>query len=1190
MAANRLDPRLIDSPPWLVRIFDPERLVVGVGFLIDDVHVLTCARVVVAALHIGADNVYRKPNDFLELDFPNAREHQAGGTLSRRATVVAGGWFPKSDDGTGDIAILSLDVPVNPLAITPAPLRRAGEFVGRPFSVRGCPTDSESILATGTLGHRAGPDRQWVEIEDMKLGSPAGSQSFSGSPVLATDLEAVVGIMVAEWQTPLDEKAGHVIPLEVIVRYWPPLDRAIRWRLDLDPDLAAYWLPEAKGSEPEAKPEGWYFTGRQRVLAELSDWLAHPPESDHRIRLVTGAPGVGKSAILARLTLLADPFIGPAIQRADLDAIGHPLTVPIGLAFRVRGQTLEEVVLAIASAAGIEATSPLGLVAAMRGRAGLFTIVVDDLDEAVREEVFGICRLLSDLAHQCEGVRILGAVRSGAEVGSITDAHLGLGSDVLELAVDRPPYMHKDDLAEYARRRLMLDSSPLSATPYRGRLELATAVANSIADRAYPSFLIAQLIAQTLVTRSRPVDTPIADWENIPISSIDATLDRLIEELPGDVVATRDLLTALAFAEGDGLRPGLWARLATALSGREYDEKDVAAVVGSAASLLAARLSPASGEARSGDVRYRLFHQQLDDHLRGSGQPAARQGEIVDALVASVQTNLSGERKWESAEPYVIKHLASHAAAAGRLDELLVDPGFLACVDVDELLILLPQAKSPEAIEAAATFRAAFSKSHGRSIAERASYFELAARQRGSDHLADRLANRFPNRRWEVLAALWKLGDSETSRHPTEIGSVALAQLHGRPIAVGGGRDGTIRLWDFESRATIGQPLMGHQGSVEAVAVGTLSGRAVAVSGGSDGTIRLWDIESGAHIGEPLRGHAGWIWAVTAGTMGGRAVAVSGGGDGTVRLWDLESRVQLGEPLIGHVGSVWDVALRTLGGRPIAVSGGGDGTVRLWDLKSSVQVGELLESQAGSIEAVALRSLRGRMVAMSASDSGKIQLWDLGSQTLVASLEGHQGPVTSVVLGTLDGRTVAASGGWDGTIRLWDLKPPRQVAIVDVHSRVLGLATSGRLVVAACDDGLLAIEFHTSGRAQREAQHMVSSYPLLSPVEFGQLIGSNETDAPEKAALMRERGEIIAVPSAGGYSFPAFQVDPVRRRVWPIVIEINEALDAKRDPWGAASWWYSVDPRLGVEPYLLLGTERQHELVVAAKLAVAPVL
>src|SRR6266545_4618466 len=60
------------------------------------------------------------------------------------------------------------------------------------------------------------------------------------------------------------------------------------WRLDLDPDLDTHWWPRARGVEPDAESEGWYFTGRELVLRELAEWLAAPVGLDRRMRVLTG--------------------------------------------------------------------------------------------------------------------------------------------------------------------------------------------------------------------------------------------------------------------------------------------------------------------------------------------------------------------------------------------------------------------------------------------------------------------------------------------------------------------------------------------------------------------------------------------------------------------------------------------------------------------------------------------------------------------------------------------------------------------------------------------------------------------------------------------------------------------------------------------------------------------------------------
>ena len=104
------------------------------------------------------------------------------------------------------------------------------------------------------------------------------------------------------------------------------------------------------------------------------------------------------------------------------------------------------------------------------------------------------------------------------------------------------------------------------------------------------------------------------------------------------------------------------------------------------------------------------------------------------------------------------------------------------------------------------------------------------------------------------------------------------------------------------------------------MAVGELDGRPIAVSGGGDKLVRVWDLAAGGPLGEPLVGHDDWVKAVAVGELGGRPVAVSGSIDGTVRVWDLAAGGPLGGPLV-HDRFVNAVAVGGLDARSLAAAG-----------------------------------------------------------------------------------------------------------------------------------------------------------------------------------------------------------------------------------------------------------------------------
>jgi WD domain, G-beta repeat len=202
---------------------------------------------------------------------------------------------------------------------------------------------------------------------------------------------------------------------------------------------------------------------------------------------------------------------------------------------------------------------------------------------------------------------------------------------------------------------------------------------------------------------------------------------------------------------------------------------------------------------------------------------------------------------------YLREHAAEHAAAAGRLDQLLEDPLYLITVDPARLMPHLDGARSVPARVAAAVYRqsAHLLTRHDRPM--RASQLELTAHHLGCRGLAARIAGAAPGRPWQTR-------------------------------------------WSHGRRATSHQLITGHTGGVYAVAAWALpDGTPVIVIGSGDGTVRVWRLADGAPVRESLRGHFFWVGAVTVGALpDGIPVIVSGAGDSMVRVWRLAD----GTPLL----------------------------------------------------------------------------------------------------------------------------------------------------------------------------------------------------------------------------------------------------------------------------------------------------
>jgi WD40 repeat protein/predicted Ser/Thr protein kinase len=280
--------------------------------------------------------------------------------------------------------------------------------------------------------------------------------------------------------------------------------------------------------------------------------------------------------------------------------------------------------------------------------------------------------------------------------------------------------------------------------------------------------------------------------------------------------------------------------------------------------------------------------------------------------------------------------------------------------------------------------------------------------------------------------------------HTDDVWAVAFSPDGRRALSAG--EDGTVRLWDIETRQEL-RRLEGHAGAVNAVAFSPDGRR--ALSGGDDKSIRLWDLETGKQV-KRLGGHTGVVTSVAFAPDGRRAL--SGGGDQSVRLWDLAAG-EVVQRYRGHTVLVWSVAISSDGRR--ALSGGDEGAIRLWEADSGRPVAQL-EGHGDAVRSVAFSPDGTR--AVSAGADGTIRLWDLDARRQVRRLEGHTGPVQCAVF-SADGRRIL-SGGDDGTVRLWDADSGREVTRLPGHSagvKAVALSPDGRRALSGSADATIRL-------------------------------------------------------------------------------------------------------------------------------------
>ncbi|MET7607741.1 hypothetical protein ABZS96_35910 [Streptomyces avermitilis] len=660
-----------------------------------------------------------------------------------------------------------------------------------------------------------------------------------------------------------------------------------------DTEFNSRLLVRAMGYHGDAV-QGWWFCGRHRVLAELAGWLnqrgddrqrSHPDDpAGECVRVVTAGPGSGKTAVLGLLAALALP---ERRRTVPVDALGlAPEWIPdedsIDVIMYAQNLTDREVLHGLAAAAGLKAATVgefLEALASQNGARGPFTALIDALDEAATPDTLctQIVRPLID--HSQGRLRLLLGTRP-----YLLD-RLGLDTKLREhrhkvLDLDSPRYADREALRAYTMRNLI---ESRHTSPYRHRPDMLQPVGSAVAEAAERSFLVARITAGTLAAADVVVDPHDPQWRaSLPRHAGQAMRDDLARRLGDDAQRAADLLRPLAYAEGQGLPwEGIWAPLASAISGRHYTDDDLLWLRRNAGSYVV----EATDNGRSA---YRLYHHALNEHLREDVDHASVHCAFVDTLAACVPYRGDATRDWSRAHPYTLHHLATHATAADRIDDILKDTEYLVHATPNTLTPHLQRATTDEVRLTAAVYRTNLNLHAPATASMRRQALALNAARAGATTLLHHLTTHTAPSEWTPV---WATGNEFTpalrdtlTGHTRPVSAVACTVLDDTPVAVTGSNDSTVRVWDLTSGRQVGAPLTGHTRPVSAVACTILDGTPVAVTGSNDGTVRVWDLPSGRQVGAPLTGHT-----VACTVLDGTPVAVTCSNDGTVRVWDLRS-------------------------------------------------------------------------------------------------------------------------------------------------------------------------------------------------------------------------------------------------------------------------------------------------------------
>ncbi|MEO3859971.1 hypothetical protein [Acrocarpospora sp. B8E8] len=469
--------------------------------------------------------------------------------------------------------------------------------------------------------------------------------------------------------------------------------------------------------------------------------------------------------------------------------------------------------------------------------------------------------------------------------------------------------------------------------------------------------------------------------------------------------------------------------------------------------------------------------------------------------------------RWDLASPYLLRHAAEHAADAGQLGRLLLQPEFLVYGDPRSILayeLKLAGLREPDESVLDLTrifdvYRASLPRHLTAHPEARRQILAVDAIRYRESNLSRMLAN--PRTvgvlpwqcEWSTSGNVSRALRTTLTGHERPVRMVAT----GRKIAITGGDDPVVRVWSLRDGLLM-RELRGHTGTVTALAY--LTRHEMAITADAAGVVRHWDLRHG-DLRQALPTHNGPVTGLAVAGL----LVVTCGQDGTAWMsWGSGKRQIAAEP--GPLGPL----TLTHDGRN-ALIGSASGEVLVVNLAT----GRLVERRrVGEAAVTVLASVfrNGGTVAVAGGADGAGLVWGLSDGKVLAELRGRAGDmaVMAVLEDDLDLR--AAIGGEDGAIRVWNLSAGAVLkTLLGHHAAITGLVHYSPRLSARLSHVLGSINLGiASSRSAveetlREETRSTDARMLLSASADGTLRGWNVWDVQARQVYAAHTGPVRAV-------------------------------------------------------------------------------
>jgi eukaryotic-like serine/threonine-protein kinase len=280
----------------------------------------------------------------------------------------------------------------------------------------------------------------------------------------------------------------------------------------------------------------------------------------------------------------------------------------------------------------------------------------------------------------------------------------------------------------------------------------------------------------------------------------------------------------------------------------------------------------------------------------------------------------------------------------------------------------------------------------------------------------------------------------------------SLAFFPGSPELVALGGEGSGRIQVVNTSNGEGFELRGHDGIVNDIR--SLNDGTTLVSGGRDHTIRMWDTDSRRSLGV-LKGHDGWVWRIAVSPDGSKFYSAAR--YGTIKSWETavpadSDALQVNADPVAAVDFSPD-------GNWLA-SGHLDGHIVLWDARTGTEAARRRTAATGGVTGIGFHPRRPILLA--AGKNGMIEVWDDRLREKEKEFRAHSTNLNHLAISP-DGRFFASGTGGilpeertNGEFRLWDAETYEPLSEpTPVYERAIGALSftsdGGKLVMGGMD-------------------------------------------------------------------------------------------------------------------------------------------